>query len=340
MTDPKTLAADPEWFPDALDATAGAIRFGRMSREALSKEAFLDRRKDASVTQWAEAKIDDLLPHIAKAPAPAFIYHSAFCGSTLLARALDAPGKSLALKEPNILLDLVNARRVTPALQSGDQFNQLAAVVLGLLARPHEEGERILIKPTNSASPLAAYTNSKNAPAIFLYGSLRDFLISLLKKGEEGRVFVRHQFNIFSLDRTPLSAIQARQAISLTDMQIAALVWRHQLEEFARMIKPAGYAASLDYARLIDNSEPVLAAAARHLSLPLDADDVKAAANGPVFQTNSKFADQQFDAGVRQSENAAVETQFAKELDIIENWAKAVKLSQDLTLPLPRSLAA
>lgn len=338
MPDARTLATDPNWFPDVLDAPKGVIRFARIARDALSAEAFLDQRKNNSVTAWADCRIDDIAPHVPKSPAPAFIYHSAFCGSTLLARALDAPGAVLSLKEPNILIDLVNARRVTPALQSGNRFEQIAGTILGLLSRPHVEGERVLIKPTNSASPLAALTNARGMPAIFLYGELRDFLISMLKKGEPQRAFIRQQFNIFALDPRGLSQIAPRQAMSFTDLQVAALVWRHQLEEFERMLQSSPNAASLNFASLTASRDAVLRAVARHLSLPLNDQHIDGVMSGAVFQTHSKVAGEQYDAATRKGENEAIESRYENELKLIEDWIGPISLGVNMKPPLSRAL--
>lgn len=338
MADPKTIAADPTYLPDALDANRRMIRFAKISRQALAKEPFLDQRKNGAVTEWAEARIDDLLPHLSPAPPPALILHSAFCGSTLIARALDAPGTCLSLKEPNILMDLVNARRVTPALQSGKAFDEIANAIAGLISRRHQPNEAIVIKPTNSASPIADPPAFRAASKLYLYGSLREFLLSLLKKGEEARAFVRQQYNIFSLDRTGLSGIEPRRAMGMTDLQVAALVWRHQLEEFARRLKDDARAASVDYATMIEDPARSIGAIAKHLSLPLAEADIEKAATGPIFKTNSKFANEDFDAGVRERENAEVAARYAKEISLIEGWIAPISLGVEMKTPLARRL--
>ena len=40
-----------------------------------------------------------------------FIFHSAFCASTMLVRALDVPGSAMGISEPVILNDMVGWRR-------------------------------------------------------------------------------------------------------------------------------------------------------------------------------------------------------------------------------------
>ncbi|MDZ7627075.1 MAG: hypothetical protein U5J99_01555 [Parvularculaceae bacterium] len=339
MTDARLLAADPEWLPDAFDAGRGVIRFARMSAEVLRREAFLDARKDLSVTARAEARIADLAPHIKPAPPASYVFHSAFCGSTLLARALDVPGKSLALKEPGILLDLVNARRAHPAFRSDSVYRQYTDVILGLLHRRRAPGEAVLIKPTNLALPLAGALIARGAPVLFLHGALREFLMSILKKGEEGRAFARKMFNIFAMDGTPLGAIEPRQAMSLTDLQTAALVWRHQIEEIIALLVSAPQTASLDYASFIADPEIALRAAAKALTLDIDAAALAAIASGPVFKTDAKFTASPFTAQTRKTANDDLEKRHGPELSLIASWAEKLRLSRDLKSPLPNALA-
>jgi len=337
MIDARTLATDPHWLPDALDAGRGAIRFVRIDSEALRREAFLDARKDPSVAAWAEAAIADLAPH-APAPAPAaYIFHSAFCGSTLLARALDMPGRTLSLKEPNVLLDLANARRVHPAYRSDDLFRRHSDIVFRLLERRRATEERIVIKPTNLVLPLAPFVMARGSAVLFLYGSLREFLYSILKKGEEGRAFARKMFNIFALDRTPLGAIDPRQAMALTDLQAAALVWRHQLEEMSALLT-APRAASLDYESFIAATAGMLRAAAAALDLALPAGALDDAAQGPVFQSDAKFSEKAFTAQTRRAANDALEARHGQDLSTIVAWAERTRLQRDLKLPLGKAL--
>jgi hypothetical protein len=338
MTDPKTLALDPRWLPDALDAGRGVVRFARIDDDALRREAFLDARKDQSVIARAEARIDDLAPLVPLPPPASYVFHSAFCGSTLLARALDLSGRTLALKEPNILLDLANARRAHPAYASDELFRRHAEVVLRLIERGRAPEERVIIKPTNLALPLAPIVIGRGSRALLLYGSLREFLMSILKKGEEGRAFARKMFNIFALDRTPLGAIEPRQAMSLTDLQVAALVWRHQLEEFAAILNAFPRVASLDYASFIAAPTGVLRAASNLLALNLPAAGLDDIVSGPVFRADAKFSDRPFTAEVRRAANDEIEARHAPELTLIAGWAENLLLARKISLPLARPL--
>ncbi len=111
------VARDPLWFPDRYDPGHDAVHFRRLTRDDHRAATFLtDEYLPADgprmVVRRAEA--------IAAAPVAGpvhYIFHSAFCCSTLLARAFDAPGAAMGLKEPVVLNDLIGwkGRGATPA---------------------------------------------------------------------------------------------------------------------------------------------------------------------------------------------------------------------------------
>jgi hypothetical protein len=339
------LLDDPAWFPAALDTRAATISFARISRDALSREAFLDQRMDGSVTGRETVSLADIVAAVAdqQHKPPAFIFHSAFCCSTLLASALDVPDSVLALKEPNILMDLANALRVdVEARQSHKHAEALVQAVFALLATSSANNEAILIKPTNAANNLLPYAIKSGAPVLLLYGSLRSFLVSVLKKGEACKSFVRGQYNIFALDTEGLAAIPQRKAVAFTDLQAAALVWRHQLELFQRTLAASEreQTVSLDFKRLTATPVPVLKAVTRHLNLPHNNAELESIANGPVFRHNAKFTGQVFNPEQADQDVRTIEQQYGETLDLIENWANQINLGTNLPTPLSGAIMA
>ena len=346
MTNPDAILADPAWFPEAIDTGRDIIRFARVTRDGLAKTAFLDQRMAPIVTGRTDLRLSEAMKvwksdKSRKPRMPAFLFHSAFCCSTLLARALDAPGTCLALKEPDILMQLANALRVDEGLKRNPEAAQtLCEFVFGLLARPFTKGERVLVKPTNSANNLIGAVRKAGAPALILYGDLRSFLVSVIKKGEACKGFVRLQYNIFSLDPGGLSAIPHRQAMGLTDLQVAALVWRHQMEEFSSHLDMQSDLASLDFKDLLADTAPTLKAVARQLKLRLTNDQIDAAVSGPVFRQNSKESGEAYDPETRGQDEAAIEASHRETLDLIVPWANSLTLRREISLPLPRALGA
>ena len=336
---PDQLAHDPAWLPDRLDWKTRTVQFARLERAAIEREAFLDDRKASA--PLATATISALAPHVtAPIRPPAFIFHTAFCCSTLLARAVDHPGTALALREPNVTMDLANAYRMAGSDHERREIDAAKDIILALLSRAHQGDERVVIKPTNTANNLAPLIAQTTSPIIFLYGDLQGFLISVLKKGEACKAFVRTQYNIFALDKVGVAAIPQRQAISFTDLQIAALVWRHQMELFSQTLQSSTtLAKSLDFRTLLDRPQETLAAASDHFALSLSQASIAETVAGPVFATNSKFDDKSYDAGARARDENDLLSRHREEIAMIETWAANVQLAHAVPSPLPKPLA-
>ncbi len=331
------LARDPAWFPHALDANRRLLALARIDRSGLSNEPFLDQRMQKSVTGSMTAPFDALASAAPANPPPSFIFHTAFCCSTLMAKALDSNGAVLGLKEPNVLMDAANVLRMANGAGVENARKTVSATV-NLLARPHQAGERILIKPTNTANNIAPLIVASGAPVIFLYGDLRGFLLSVLKKGEACKAFTRKQYTIFALDKEGVASIPERQALGFTDLQIAALVWRHQMELFTRILSSgAANVRSLYFRDLLKNPQAVLKAAAAHLKLDLT-DTMLTGNVAAVFSKNSKFEDQEYTPEERSRDESSLESRHRTELDMIEGWARQVKLAADVGDRLPNPL--
>ena len=337
------LLNDPAWFPASIDSKAGTLGFARIDRNSLSQEAFLDQRMAGSVTARETAGLAEVISGLSgqQQAAPAFIFHTAFCCSTLLARALDAPGAALALKEPDVLMGLANALRIDEEVRrSSNRAETLVQSIFGLLARRFASGERILVKPTNAANNLLPDAVRCGARIVLLYGDLRSFLVSVLKKGEACKSFVRQQYNIFALDAEGLATIPQRQAVAFTDLQAATAVWRHQMELFQRILAASRreQVVSLDFKVLLAKPVAVLQAVARHLDLPHSDAALESIANGPIFTRNAKFADQAYDAGRRNQDVQAIEERYGETLDLIGNWGGQLDLGTKLQVPLPGAI--
>ncbi|MEM9014873.1 MAG: hypothetical protein AAGB02_07170 [Pseudomonadota bacterium] len=336
------IVEDPQWLPDRYNFERDEITFACLDRAALTRSAFLDERKDALSAGGATAPVSALAPFLKPKIRPVYIFHSAFCCSTLMARALDHEGKVLSLKEPRILNDLANAWRTQNQADARQRILNALSVVETLLARPHIGDEHVLIKPTNAANNLAPLVARSGARTLFLYGGLTDFLVSVIKKGEACRAFIRKQFSIFAMDETAAGRIPAPQLVRFTDLQIAALVWRHQLELFQHILETdeRGGPASLDFLQLLDAPARTLQIVAQHFDLPISSEDVSNAVNGPVFLTDAKFADKAYGAAQRQKDVDTILGRHRDEIAGIENWAMNLTLDRPLAPTPPRPLIA
>ena len=319
------------------------VSFARFNRDALARASFLDYRIDDAANGWAEISVDSLLADdigLETNRRPAFLFHTSYCCSTLLTRALDKPGVVLALREPDIIMGLSNAYRMAASRSAIEETDKLRDVLLALIARPHHGDERVLIKPTNAANNLAPLFARLGISMILLYGDLRGFLASVIKKGDPSKTIIRQIYRVFAMDEAGVSVIPQRDALALTDLQIAALVWRHQIEMFNEMLTAPGAdnIRSLDFRRFLENPADTLLAASEHLAFAYNGEQCRAIAGSDLFRRDAKDVSVDYSARQRNDEETALMAQNADALNLIENWAFNLSLWPAKTRRLPRPL--
>lgn len=328
--------AQPAWFPVKLDANARQIHFVHTTRANLSSAPFLDERFETDRKGWRSLSLEEAAcitghPAGGAVSPPSFVFHTAFCCSTLLARALDRPGRALSLKEPGILMDLANARRTHPEFGADRaRFQSLAQTVFGLLGRRFEPDEHVLVKPTNAANRLLSAATAQDARILLLYPDLTSFLVSVIKKGEACRYFVRHLLNIFRLDRPDINAWPHRELMLLTDLQVAALVWNLQVELFQHVLAEGGKEnriRTLHTERFLDNPAGVLFDVQAFFGLGYTSADASAIAGSALFQRHAKFPGQDYDKAVRQAEKAQILKQYSGEISTTLEWTRRLRQS-------------
>lgn len=169
-------------FPMDLDVRNRRFLFRKTLIDALRSNPFLDNRfigaEDPVLPVDADVLQEQAMP---QTPLPGFLLHTSFCCSTLLARLLDFPGRSLALKEPLIL------RRLADARQNGKDGAGLIALSVRLLFRDLNDGAAILLKPSHVALNLAAELLhcTPAAKTLLISSTLEDFMISNIKKSAD-----------------------------------------------------------------------------------------------------------------------------------------------------------
>lgn len=334
----QTVLRDASWLAHRFDPGNDAIVFRHVDRESRARATFLTDEYlgtdfDPVVIRRAEA--------VAEAPEPApvhFIFHSAFCCSTLLARAFDLPGLSMGLKEPVILNDIVgwrhrgaDGRDITKALDNG----------LKLLARPFVAGEATIIKPSNVANGLApAMMGLRPASrALLLHAPLPVFLKSVAKKGMWGRLWVRDLLGKQLREGFVDLGFEQGDYLGLTDLQAAAVGWLAQQALFARMIAQFGpeRLRTLDSETLLDNADASISRLAELFGISVDENGRRAILDGPAFANDSKTGA----AFSREAREAAYDEAARHHLDEIEKvtvWAEAVATNAGVTTEAPSPL--
>jgi len=333
-----TIVSDPDWWPHRYDPNRDAVHFIRAPRDDHRAAVFLTDENLPGATAPKPVNRQEAVAAVAHKAPMHFIFHSAFCCSTLLARAFDLPGISMGLKEPVILNDLVGWR------MRGASPQQVLGVLgdaLTLLSRPFSPGEAVIVKPSNLINAMAPkmLQMTPEAKALFLYAPLPDFLASIARKGMWGRLWVRDLMIKQLKDGMIHLGLQGEEYLALTDLQAAAVGWLAQHALFNTLVKQAGPARikTLNSSRLTADPATAMAALVAHYGLAIDPAVLDELVSGPVFHRHSK-SDVAFDATSREEERQTGAALHADELEKVMAWAEAVAKNAGLLMELPAPL--
>ena len=320
-----------QWFPVDVDVTARVIRFAKVDEASIAAASFLDNRWQIDWKKIQTVSFDAI--DECGTERVAWLWHTSFCGSTLLARMLHVSPFSVALREPLVI------RRLSDAAEQGVDIREAVAKVLSLIGRPWHEGGSLLEKPTHAALNVACRLMSatQGNKAVVLTSSLEDFLTSHLKKAPE------------TLAKIPLLTERALGATRLVErlpveafdppgtLAAIALQWAAQREVVAELLRHIG----ADRCRLLDWNElqqdlqasVPMCSSALGLDIPDDALSKNIALHAG---RHAKAIDRKFDIQTRRSEAAALRREFGQQIQAAIEWARRVLLPAiDPTAILP-----
>jgi hypothetical protein len=336
------LVRDPRWFPEDFHAARQLLSFVHVGRSELARQPFLDHRWTQDQLPRRQAALADVADELPGGAPPRldFVWHTSFCCSTLLARALDRPGRCLALSEPLVLVSIADAKRAA-LLDQGWQLSRLPEIVLRLLARSEVAGASVLVKPSNFANILIADAGRlTRGKSLLLYSDLPSFLYSVMRSGLPLRKYVRRLFsNLIGQMRDALPWSQA-EIFQMSDLEIAALAWHLQILEFeaaSRLLGPAR-SASLDCDAFLANPAGVLKALDGFFGLGLGEEHIAAVVAGPLLKQHSKTPALAFDAKRRGEQMESAKHQFGRDVERVVEWSYSASPLTPRGLPVPNAL--
>ena len=336
----KALVADPEWLAHRYQADLDLIHFRHVSRAAHANAVFATDEYLGAADSVRTIHRQQATGMVGERAPLHFIFHSAFCCSTLLARAFERPGTTMALKEPYLFNDLVGVRHRSEA--QGAAFVERLESALSLLSRPFGAGEAVIIKPSNVANALAPAMMAMrpNARAVLLYAPLATYLKSIVKKGIDGRLWVRDLLVKLISDNIIDLGLAGEDYLRLTDIQAAAVGWLAQHALFARMAaKNPDRVRTLDSETLLERPHDALVGLAHLFDLELSKAEIDAIVAGPAFGSHSKTGSR-FGSKDRDAEYAQAAQGHRDELAKVMVWAEAVARNASVAMTLPSPLLA
>ncbi|MEJ2383800.1 MAG: hypothetical protein P8Y54_05310 [Xanthomonadales bacterium] len=308
------------------------IEFLPVSRAAMRRAHSLSRQALGPQRQLAPVPLAELTPllkdpdrAVEKNP-PRFIFHTAFCSSTFLSRCLDADGACFGLREPQLLLDAANAKRLQwRSTTTGLDYRDLARLALILLQKHAAPAEKLVIKPINSVNNIVTelLQITGDGTALMLFTDARNFLLSTLKKGEGAKHTVRSMFDLIRCDFPHLAQLRLTDTIHMTDLKLIMTLWRLQIEQAQqalRSVAPRNRLASVYGERLIQDPLTTVRAANRFLELGLPDGHFDGIADSELLSADAKVDGARFSATRREQAYRKVEEYYGDELDNGLRW--------------------
>ncbi len=310
---------DPRWFLADYAFEHDRFHFIRLELEQITRATFLDRRMQAD---WGSVEQLDAATVAPPARTAALLFHTAFCGSTLLAKALHAAPVSVSLKEPLVLQRLAMAWLRMPDRRTMIETRLRSAI--SLLARPWAPQGRVLVKPANQSNVLlrAMCEHRPSAHAVLLYSGLDDFMLSCFKKLPEAETRIRWMAQSLLPGTRLARALRVDTATPFNLVESCVLAWYAQMERYADLLASDvdDLLRSLDFVRMLRDPLPCVEACGRWLGLETTGLHARVAS---AFSRDSKAEGRSFDARRRDSENQRAMASYGAIIDQGLRWAES-----------------
>ena len=320
----------PDWLLAGFDLQNDRYQLARVNRETYHTSAFLDHRIQPLPTEtssFTSAEVDAALQNTAMMQA-CWIFHTGFCGSTLLANCLDHPGTTLVLREPLVLSRLAQSCR-NSSYPDSPHMHGLIARVIGLCERSYR-GEVCIIKASNFANaliPRLMLPKQSGRPArkaLLMSCSLAALLLSILKKKAEAEKLLQGFLRALLQDSDYLEQVNVPDPAGLDLLQQSVLFWhcqRYFLQQ--RLAQPdTETLMPLSMERFLAEPKIVLSEVSAFLQLGLAGKLLEETIADGVFRRHSKNRAANYDAALQQQEQQTTAARYRSEIAAALEWAK------------------
>ena len=325
------LFISPDLHAAKVDFDTRLISFVPMTRATYRASSFLDHRTQAASRESLEVPISDLLAAGAELPPPQgsvhYIFHAAFCCSTLLARYLDLIPPCFVLKEPLLLTETALVRpHAIEAHNDGTlppaEWDRFFNLSVRLLNRRYAPEDVVVSKANDLCNSLGEILLARDpaSKAVFLTISLKEFLLLVLKAPDR-RQWLRARLRRALKDAAIIPELHGFDPSAMTDAEGGAYLWALNEALRERMCSPApGRVLTLPGESVADVPEEAVRAAAEHFGLPVSNGLPKSIFSDATAARHAKDTSRTYNARSRRKELKALEKQIGREADEGVKW--------------------
>ena len=340
---PSNIFDDPSLY--WVEYRGERAMFAQMTRHTYHQSIFTDRQRIlASVPKPVIVDLDELISTQEKTGARPvdlkLIVHTANCGSTLLSRALDIPGRTIGYREPFPLRQLgVEDAASCDGSGRPAEWGPRLNLALTLLGRKFSESEIPVVKANIPVNFILTDVLDllPNYRVIILYSTLENFLISALKSPDR-RKWLRAVANEMSSRLQFMFDTAGEVQKSMTDCKLAAALWAGQIHAYQRLIRCYSNVAVLESSQLFEQTEDALRRAAGFFEIDFSRADASRIAKSDLFQRYSKNPGRVYDDEARKSEQARVRRDMQSDISEGQSWGDALMDRFKITPQLSNTL--
>ncbi len=243
MKIPENIFLSPGIYPKNIDLPKLQLHCVNMDEESYRASPFLDHRTVRPDNQEYCFDINELisLGFSLESQPTHYIFHNAFCCSTLFTRCLNTHDTAHVLREPDILLQVASIYRyantkLIPKIDS-KFVNELLQVISLLLSRRFKNNNSVVIKPTDGCNNIMGnlLSSHKNNKCLIIYSDVERFLTAIFKQPDRMQ-FARVRVNELGLDDARRVGKLRIDPSGLNAYQTAAYVWVLHMNNFRRVL--------------------------------------------------------------------------------------------------------
>jgi hypothetical protein len=337
----EAIVADTTYYPLRITADWQQLEFARLPLPNFDDPVFHDDRGFAPETISGTIPIGELMGHLntydsATRRACILIFHTAFCGSTLLARYFQDLRLGRFFREPYVFTQLAMQKwhdygRTTPA-----RWREAFEVAIRLVTREFPDGLGAGLKLHDTVNNLMSELLEWHAGSrgIVLYSDLPSFLLANLKQ-QDRRRWIRTRSQACGSGR--IAALADVDVESLSDAQVCSYVWLAQLRACSNGIAAnGGRLRSLNCRFLFDEPAETLGAICRFIDGEADMKAIDAVVEQHAQQHAKSRRD--FNAAEERRASTELRRTYAKEIEEGLRWADVRCASGLDSIQMPSAL--
>jgi len=323
------LLHDPCYYLFDTLPTQGQTRFLVTTEERLGDANFADIRFENEASGSVNVSTQQLAAEVAQRsgsrPPTHYIFHHAFVCSTLLARCLHQIDAFFAMKEPWILRRLADIKRAHAAELPPEHWRDIYCTYSALLAKQYQSGQSLVIKATNVANNLIddVMQYSPNRKILYLYSSVKDFMISNLKKPASTQQKMAGLLAGFLKD----SDFEQRYGVIVGKAQrnfleSCALIWVCNLYSLKRALDAHEFSGlrTLDMADFLSEPKRTLAATSEHFGHKASSAERALMTSPEVMGRNAKDRSHSYSSEQKQRESLSVYAANRRDIEAVLDW--------------------